>query len=116
MKLSDYQNEEALDVLADILEPASALIGDKGVEAALRNGKPSLLVAKVAIKNQKQAVVELVSYLHRKKPGEYKFTMISLISDLLDILNDPEITQLFTSPDTVTSSGSAMESIEAKDA
>ena len=112
MKLSVYKGEEAIDVLADMLEPASKIMTDKAVKAAFNAKLPPLMVAKTALKSQKKAVVELISALHREQPGEYEFTMLTLISDLLDILNDEEFASLFTSADTVPSSGSATETIE----
>lgn len=115
MKLSYYEGEEALDVLADLMEPAVAIMSDSEVKAIYNSGKPKILIAKAILKNQKKAVVELVSALHRKKPGEYKFNMITLLRDILDILNDEEIANLFTLPDTVTSSGSVTENTEANE-
>ena len=37
MKISDVKNEEALDLLADILEPASEIIADEEVKKAYKN-------------------------------------------------------------------------------
>lgn len=115
MRLSAYKNEEAIEVLADLLEPASKIMADKDISAAFKAQKPALIIAKTALKKQKQAVIDFVSYLHRQEPGEYEFTIISLIADLLDILNDPEMGQVFSSADTATPSGSATESTEEED-
>lgn len=114
MKLSDYKNEEAIEVLADLLEPASKIMADKDISAAFKAQKPALIIAKTALQKQKQAVIDFVSYLHRQKPGEYEFTIISLIGDLLDILNDPEMSQVFPSADTVEPSGSPTANTKAE--
>lgn len=113
MKLSDYKNEEAIDVLADLLDPISKITSDKDVERAVKAKLPLALIAREALKRQKRAVIEAVAVLHRSTPEEYEFTIPSLLADMLDILNDPDMVQLFTLPDTEASSGSATANIEA---
>ena len=51
---------------------------------------------KVAIKNHKSAIKEIIARLDGKKPEEYHFTALSLPVKLLTLLNDPELQQLFT--------------------
>ena len=114
MKLSDYKNEEAIEVLADLLDPVSKIITDKEVESAMKAKLPVALIAKKALKKQKDAVIEMVAALHRSTPEEYEFTIPSLLRDLLDILNDPEVVGLFTLPDTEASSGSVTATTEAE--
>ncbi len=115
MKLSDYKNEEAIEVLADLIEPAAKIMSDKSVQKAFNAKKPIVLVIKEALISQKEAVVEFVAALHRSTPDEYSFTIPTLITDLMDTLNDPEIASLFTPQDTVTSSGSVTENTEEKE-
>lgn len=115
MRLSDYKNEEAIDVLADMIEPAAMIMTDPKVADMFNSGKPRILLVKYALKEHKKNVIELVAALHRQKPKELKFTMISLVKDLLDVMNDPELQSVFTlqgQNSESMSSGSAMESTE----
>lgn len=115
MRLSDYENEEALDLLADLIDPAARIMADKKVEAMVKSKKPALLIASHILKKHKKESIEIVSALHREDPGKYRFTAISLLNDLLDILNDEQVIGLFTSQGQTTErtySGSATESTE----
>lgn len=96
MRLSDYKNEEAIDVLADIIEPASYIMADPKVSEMFDSGKPKLLLVRYALKEHKQDVINLIAALHQKPVDELNFTIVSLVKDLLDIVNDPELQQVFT--------------------
>lgn len=115
MKLSDFENEEALDLLADIIEPAARIMGDKNVEMMTKSKKPALVIAGYALKNHKDSVIEIVAALHREDPTKVRFNTASLLKDLLDILNDRELLDLFTSQGQTTEgepSGSATVNTE----
>ena len=118
MRLSDYENEEAVEVLADMIEPAATIMADPKVAEMFNSGKPKILLVKYALKEYKKSVVELIAALHRQKPKEFRFTMISLVKDLLDILNDPELQSVFTLQGQETEgehSGAVTETTTEKD-
>ena len=110
MKLSDIKGEAALDVLADLLEPAAEILGDQAVKTAFNGGSP-LSAAKVAIKNHKKAVLTVLAICDGADPATYSPNVFSLPAKLLEILNDPEIIGLFNwqGQTDKTSSGSATE-------
>lgn len=116
MRLSDFKDEEAIDVLADLLSPAAIIMGDPEMEKIGNSGKPKLLMAQYALKAHKKEVIEVISILHRTPVKDLKFTVASLLKDLMDILNDPELQELFFSPGQMTdvaSSGSVTGNTEA---
>ena len=116
MKLSDFENERALDLLADIIEPAAEITGDTKVVQLLKSGKPTLFAVAEILRHHKKSAIEIVAALHGERPDTVKFNAITLAGDVLDILNDPELQAVFTSqsqPSAVTSSGSATENTEA---
>ena len=113
MRLSDFENEEALDLLAQIIEPASEIMSDQKIVGILKSGKPTLFVVAEVLKNHKKSTIEIIAAIHKKKPEEVKFNVITVTRDILDILNDPQVQQVFTSQSQnleSTSSGSATES------
>lgn len=117
MRLTDYENEEALELLADIIEPAAVIMSDKKVSDMVQSGTPVLIIAPYILREHKKEVVEVVAGVHRESPATYKFNAVSLLSDLLDIINDPELISLFTSQGQNlqdTNSGSAMETGKEK--
>lgn len=117
MKLSEYKGEDALDILADIIEPAAEIMTDEEIVSAFRSGVPKIKIAKLIIKGHKPAIISVLASLERQDPEEYakKMNLFTLPAKLLELFNDPELINLFTSQGQTmeeTSSGSATESIE----
>ena len=114
MKLSDIKGEQALDILADLIDPVSEIAQDEKVVALIRTGK-RLDAVKVLLKDHKKTVMEILAYLNGEGPKTYSPSLLSLPVMVLNILNDPELADLFTPGDEVTSSGSHTESTEAEE-
>lgn len=115
IRISEIENEAAIDLLADIIEPAALIMADPQVQKMNSNGSPKVMMVTEILRNHKKEAIQIVSALHGAKPGEYRFNIISLIKDVLDILNDPDLQSVFTSQGQSTEnvpSGSATESIE----
>lgn len=111
MKLSEIQGERALDVLADLIEPASKILGDK--EAAKCYKESKIKFIKMAIKNHKREVIEILAVLDGVPVDEYKVNLFTLPMKLMEIINDPELQQLFSLQGQMgdaKSSGSVLES------
>lgn len=116
MRISDYRGEEALDLLADLLEPASEIMLDTEFVSLAREGK-TMKAVKVAIKNHKKAVIEILARLDGKEPDDYEVNFFTLPKQVLEIMNDGAIKDLFTSRGqkiTNGSSGSATENTGAE--
>ena len=116
MKLSDIEGEQAIDVLADLLEPASEIMTDKEFVSTFRTGDKLKAISR-ALKNHKQAVIAILAITDGADPKTYKPKLLTLPAKLLELLNDPEIIGLFQSQgqEDKTSSGSATVNIEAKE-
>lgn len=116
MKLSDFEGEQAIDVLADILEPASEIMSDKEMVNLFKSGE-RLKAVKMALKNHKKAVIEILAITEGADPATYKPKVLTLPAKLLEIFNDPEVIGLFQlqGQEDKTSSGSATENIGAEE-
>lgn len=110
-KLSEIRGEDALDILADLIEPFTAISQDKMFVSYIR-ARQTTKAAKLAIKNHKKEILLIMAILEGEDPSTYKPPLLRLPSMLLDILNDPELASLFQSTQTETSSGSATENIK----
>lgn len=109
-------NEEQLELFADLLEPAAEIIADDSIKDILSGkGKPVTAV-KMAIKNHKAAVVEILARLDGVEPSEYKVPgPAALTLKLLELLNNSDVTELFTTQgqkSAADASGSAMANTE----
>ena len=102
MKLSDYKNEEALDVLADILEPASAIIADEKVREIFNSDAPKVKLAAYVVKHYKKEIIQILARLDGMTPETYHFTLLQLPGKVLELVNDPELQNLFMSQGQMT--------------
>ena len=107
-------NEEELELFADLIEPAAEILGDKAVSEAFSSGT-AVSGIKIAIKNHKQAVIEILARIDGVPVEEYKISAVALPIRLIKLLNRPEVKDLFTLPDQKSGaerSGSAGENIK----
>ena len=112
MKLSEYQGEAALDILAELIEPAGEIMSDKHLGEAFKENRFKAIG--MAIKNHKKAVMKILATMDGVPVDEYKCNVFSLPVKILEILNDPEMIQLFQyqgQTGDANSSGSASENI-----
>lgn len=118
MKLSEFKGEAALDLLADIIEPATEILADKEVSDAYKNGDKKIAVVKIIIKNHKKEVIEILAAMDGEDADDYECNVFTLPLKLLDILNDKELMEFFTSAgqtEGAKSSGSPTENTEASE-
>lgn len=104
-------NEDALEIFADLLEPASEIIGDAEVKDLFRANE-RMKAVKVAIKKHKSAIIEILARLDGEEPENYKIGIFTLPAKVLNLLNQPELQELFTGQSQNAegaSSGSATE-------
>ena len=103
-----------LDLFADLLEPAAEILGDKELAEILKSGGKPVRAIRLAIKNHKGAVLEMLAALDGVPAAEYKAPgPIALTAKLLGWLNNPELQNLFTMQGQkrdAAASGSATES------
>ena len=122
MKLSDYKGEEALDVLADIIEPLANIIADAEIqELSKKPNTPIIAMVKPAIKNHKGDLISVLARLENMPVEEYreKMNLLTLPMQVMELLNDSEVQKLFFSQGesqmtSSASSSSATENTEAE--
>ena len=91
-------NEEQLELFADLIEPAAEIMADKEVAKILQSGSRPAKAVKLAIKNHKQAVIELLARLDGVEPRDYVVPgPIGLTMKLIDLFNQSEVKDLFQS-------------------
>lgn len=88
-------NEEALELFADLLEPAGEIIGDEEVKRYFRENE-RMKAVKCAIKNHKAAIIEILARLDGEEPENYKVGVFTLPAKVINLLNNEDIQVLFT--------------------
>ena len=115
-KLSEYKDEEALDLLADILEPVALIMSDNTVKEAFDAGNRLKMISAI-IKTHKAEIMQILAAMEGVPESEYHCDILTLPARVLEVLNDDAFMQVFTSRvkemTSVTSSTPAMESTKA---
>ena len=117
MRKKDEHNAEQLEIFADLLEPASEIIGDGEIAAVLKPGGGKLLNAfKLALKNHKNAVIRILARIDGIAESDYVVPdFVALWKKLVAFVNLPGVQELFMWQGQTSdgaSSGSATESTE----
>ena len=110
MKLSENQGEAELDILADMIEHAGEIKSDKEIGEVFKENRFKAIG--LAIKNHKKAVMQIMATMDGAPVDEYKCNVFTLPVKILELLNDPDLIQLFTyqgQTGDAKSSGSASE-------
>ena len=96
MRLSDIKGENAIDVLAELMDPISEIFSDQKIKEGYEKNKIEAI--KIALKEHKKAVIHMMAVLSLKTDEEYlkDLNMAKLPKDIFDLLNDPELESLFT--------------------
>lgn len=110
-KLAEYKDEEALELLAELVDPVIAIFGDKEIAGLMRSGN-KLLFVKEIIKKYPSEIIDIMAILDNTPREEYHINIVSLPKMLMDIINDPLLSDFFVSQGEMASgmsSGSATE-------
>lgn len=117
-KLSDFKDEQALDLLAEIFEPAVNVMSDDEFLKAWDRGK-RMEAVKAAIKNHKSDVMKVLAAMEGVPVDEYHcniFTLPIRLGEIIgEIMKEPELMAFFTPQGrkkSETTSGSVTESTE----
>lgn len=115
MRLSEFKDEEAIRVIADILPHVVEIAKNPAVKEA-RNENPFLYAAAL-LKEVPQEAIALLALLDNKDPAEYHCTGASVLFDVFNMISDPDLLALFgVRSKTLASSGSASTTGEATEA
>lgn len=94
-KLSEIYGDEAVDVLAELLDPAFVIMNDKEFRAIFENHEPVVNVARYIVKNYRNEAMHLLTVLSGEE--EYNPSVIGLIKDVASLFEDEELIDFFDS-------------------
>lgn len=113
-KVSEYRDGDALDLLADVIEPVTNILGDSEVVDAFN--KTRLRGVSIAIKKHKSDVIKILARLDDVPVEDYHCNFFTLPGRVLEILSDDELLSFFSGQGQIANienaSGPVMESIE----
>ena len=117
-KLSDYKDEEAIELWADLLEPMAKIVADENVMRTTRSGKPKILIAKTILANHAEEATKILLRID-DTPIDGLNILFRLVALLKDVENCEGIKSFFGYAEQGktedVSSGSATESTEVEE-
>lgn len=93
-KLSDYKDEEAIELWGDLIEPISNILNDKNVADVIKSGKPKMIIAKEILKNHSDEAKEILLRIDNS-PIDGLNLIVRLVALLADIGKNPDIKDFF---------------------
>lgn len=106
-KLADIKDVEAVKFIGDILELATEFMTDENAVKAIQ-AQDKLKIAKCLTSDHPDLAIRLMQ-LMSEDGVEYHCNVVTIIKDLLDVLNDEDLMAVFSSQSqTVIWFGSAM--------
>lgn len=115
-KLSEIEGDDALDILADLIDPVCEIVVDQDVVTAFTSGD-RMRAIKLGLKKHKKAVTTIIALLNEKDPATYRPSLLTLPAMLMELLEDEALMGLFSSQSQTekTSFGDATENTEAEE-
>ena len=113
MRLSEFNGEKAIEVVADLLVPIGNMIATLANSEAKDRGV--LKFASEMLKNNTKDAMEILAILADEPVESYTCTGVTVLKDMLNVLSDPDLLELFgLQSQTQTSAGSALTSSEVE--
>lgn len=111
-KLSDFKDDAAIEVVADLLPYISEIVQNPANKEA--RGKDAMSFISALLRNNKHAVKGVLAVLNETPVEDYTCTAANILADAVTMLSDPDLLVLFgVQRQTSASAGSASESTEA---
>lgn len=117
-KLSDYQNDEAIELWADLLEPLGRIIQDDKIRKTIQGGKAPITIAQEILKNHSKDASEILLRID-PEPLNGLTIVVRLVALINEIGSNKDLKGFFGFAETQTdseSSGSAMANTEDAEA
>lgn len=95
MKLSEYRNEDALDLLADLIEPVAVLMTDEKLKKMIAEDAARIDVAKHLLKAHNKEIIAVLARLNGAEV--YDANIVDILKQVLDLINDPVLVDFFAS-------------------
>ena len=116
MRLSEIKGVDAIDVIADVIDPITKILANKAIQDVIEKKRPVLLIAKTILKEEKEAILEVLAVLHNENPKEFNPSLIELpimlVQLIQDVMNNKELVDLFQSQEMTTASVSSFPAMQ----
>lgn len=117
MKLSEFKNEEAIELLADLIEPSTKIMANPKLANMVRKGKSKPIdIVRIMLKDSPKECLEVLNITEGVKVKDWN--IFTITQKLIELISDEDLKSFFFSQSQMNSSenfGSAMENTEEEE-
>lgn len=115
MRLSEFKDEKAIEVVAALLGPISKIAQNEQNKEARGEGKTLMDFSISILVNNSAEVKDMLAILDGEDPENYHCTAATVLRDVFNMVSDPDLMSLFGfRRQTPPSSGSVSENTEGQ--
>lgn len=100
LKILELENEQALDALAELIDPLNEILTDEELKKIANGGGNALGIIRKILKDHKQSIIAILAVLDNTEPENVKVSILSLLarfSELKTLYYTSGIRDLFSS-------------------
>lgn len=116
MRLSDFKGEEAMELLANIMDSATEIMADPNIvkmaTAVSNNKMPQLEFVSELLRSHSKSILRILALLNKKKVDEYQPNPIEITKAILELMDDKELVDLFRSQGQLKEDESSVSALE----
>ena len=94
MGFKDYRNEDAIDMLADLIDPALVILQDQDVRFLAQQGN-TLKVARLVMKKHPRTLLEILARMDGVDVEDYSISAPQILIKLLKLMEDKDLMYFF---------------------
>lgn len=107
MKISEFKGENAIEFIGDIIEPVSKIFSDEIVRRFFsKNADNKSAIVKHICKEYATEAIEVLAAMQGITPEEYEGNPFTIMMQVFEIMNDPDLLSVFTLSEQKTASTS----------
>lgn len=96
MKLSEYKNEQAIEILGKLMTPVAKILADTKIKKAYQS-ENQLGFMQALLEGHPKEIIEILAILDNTPVEQYEVSLTTLPKKVLEILNDEELKDFFAS-------------------
>lgn len=95
MKIDNLYREDAIDLLADVLESATAIMQDEEFAKLAKSGATYMELALHALRKHKKETIDLVCVINGEDKETWNFTVWDVVNTFGEIMDNPNLSKVF---------------------
>lgn len=97
MKFSDYKNEDAIELLVDLIDPLEEIANDEEIKKSMSGDIVPVKIAKVLLKKHPKELLQILARIDGTPVEKYKISAAGIVGKLVSLLNNEDFLSFFTS-------------------